>query len=49
MRITRTIRDIFYHELTDILRDEGIWIFIFFVPLFYPLLYSWVYTNEVVR
>ena len=33
----------------DILKDEGIWIFIFFVPLFYPLLYSWVYTNEVVR
>ena len=45
----RVIRNIFYHELTDILRDEGIWIFIFFVPLFYPLLYSWVYTNEVVR
>ena len=33
----------------DILRDEGIWLFIFFVPLFYPLLYSWVYNNEVVR
>lgn len=49
MRITRTIRNIFYHELMDILKDEGIWIFIFFVPLFYPLLYSWVYTNEVVR
>ena len=45
----RKIRNIFYHELMDILKDEGIWIFIFFVPLFYPLLYSWVYTNEVVR
>lgn len=40
---------IFYHELTDILKDSGIMIFIFFVPLAYPLLYSWVYTNEVVR
>jgi ABC-2 type transport system permease protein len=45
----KKIRNIFYHELMDILKDEGIWIFIFFVPLFYPLLYSWVYTNEVVR
>ena len=45
----RKIRNIFYHELMDILKDEGIWIFIFFVPLFYPLLYSWVYTNDVVR
>lgn len=40
---------IFYHELTDILHDLGIMIFIFFVPLVYPLLYSWVYTNEIVR
>lgn len=40
---------IFYNELTDVLRDSGILVFIIFVPLFYPLLYSWVYTNEVVR
>ena len=40
---------IFYNELKDILHDPGILIFILFVPLAYPLLYSWVYTNEVVR
>lgn len=31
------------------MRDKGILIFILFVPLAYPLLYSYVYTNEVVR
>ena len=31
------------------MRDKGIMIFILFVPLVYPLLYSYVYTNEVVR
>lgn len=40
---------IFYNELKDVLHDPGIMIFVFFVPLAYPLLYSWVYTNEVVR
>lgn len=29
--------------------DEGVLIFVVFVPLIYPVLYSWVYTNEVVR
>lgn len=40
---------IWYHELTTVMRDKGILIFIVFVPLAYPLLYSYVYTNEVVR
>jgi ABC-2 type transport system permease protein len=29
--------------------DRGIMIFILFVPLAYPLLYAYVYGNEVVR
>src|SRR5574344_1350009 len=29
--------------------DEGVLIFFIVVPLLYPLLYSWIYTNEVVR
>lgn len=45
----KKITYIFYSELKDILHDPGILIFILFVPLAYPLLYSWVYTNEVVR
>ena len=36
-------------ELKEIMHDKGIMIFILFVPLCYPLLYSYVYTNEVVR
>ena len=30
-------------------RDEGVLIFFIIVPLVYPLLYSWIYNNEVVR
>ena len=29
--------------------DEGVLIFCVVVPIFYPLLYSWAYNNEVVR
>ncbi len=40
---------IWYEEFSDILKDKGILIFILFVPIMYPLLYSFVYTNELVR
>jgi ABC-2 type transport system permease protein len=40
---------IWYDECRTVLRDKGILIFIIFVPLAYPLLYSYVYTNEVCR
>ena len=36
-------------ELRRIFKDEGVIIFFFVVPLIYPLLYSWIYNNEVVR
>lgn len=36
-------------EIKNTFRDKGILIFVLFVPLMYPLLYSYVYTNEVVR
>ncbi|MGN0069489.1 MAG: ABC transporter permease [Prevotella sp.] len=36
-------------EFKTIVKDEGILLFLFFVPLIYPLLYSWIYNNEVVR
>lgn len=38
---------IWYDECRTVLRDKGILIFVVFVPLAYPLLYSYVYTNEV--
>ena len=36
-------------EVRTTWKDEGVLIFFILVPLFYPLLYSWIYTNEVVR
>ena len=36
-------------ELKHVLRDEGVMLFCVVVPLAYPLLYSWVYNNEVVH
>ena len=36
-------------EMRQIFKDEGVIIFFFVVPLIYPLLYSWIYNNEVVR
>ena len=36
-------------EMRQIFKDEGVIIFFFVVPLVYPLLYSWIYNNEVVR
>lgn len=49
MKTILNISQIWYTELRGIIRDKGILIFILFVPLAYPLLYSYVYTNEVVR
>ena len=43
------IIQIWMTEMKEIMHDKGILIFIIFVPLCYPLLYSYVYTNEVVR
>lgn len=40
---------IFTNELKTIFRDGGVIIFFFLVPLAYPLLYSFIYTDEVVR
>lgn len=49
MKSILNIFQIWYREIGNIIRDKGIMIFILFVPLAYPLLYSYVYTNEVVR
>lgn len=36
-------------EMKMTVKDEGVLIFFIVVPLLYPLLYSWIYNNEVVR
>lgn len=40
---------IWHDEMRQTFKDEGVIIFFFLVPLVYPLLYSWIYNNEVVR
>lgn len=40
---------IMIEEVKNEFRDEGLLIFCVVVPLLYPLLYSWIYNNEVVR
>lgn len=40
---------IFREELRTIVRDQGVLIFFFIVPLGYPLLYTFIYNEEVVR
>ncbi len=36
-------------EFRNMMRDKGVVLFVFIVPLFYPLLYAFIYTNETVR
>ncbi|MBR6455729.1 MAG: ABC transporter permease [Prevotella sp.] len=51
-RIREGVKDVFYiwaKEMRQTFTDEGVLIFFLIVPIFYPLLYSWAYSNEVVR
>jgi len=46
------LADVLYiwrQELMQVIRDEGMLIFLIIVPLGYPLLYSWIYNNESVN
>ena len=46
------LQDMFYiwrEELKSVFKDEGVMIFFFLVPLAYPVLYSFIYNNEVVH
>lgn len=36
-------------EMRMMFADEGVFLFCIVVPILYPLLYSWIYTNEVAR
>lgn len=50
--INEGIQDTFYiwkEELKTVFKDEGVMIFFFLVPFVYPLLYAFIYDNEVVR
>ena len=39
--------NIWYRELRYILADEGLLLFLVVLPLAYPIIYSWIYNNEV--
>ena len=41
--------DYIIDELKAIFKDEGVLLFFIVLPLAYPLIYSWIYNNEVVR
>jgi len=51
-RMKEGLRDMYYiwsKEMKQTVLDEGVLIFFILVPLFYPLLYSWIYSDQVVR
>ena len=51
-RIKEGIQDMCYiwtKEMRQTVTDEGVLIFFLLVPILYPLLYSWAYSNELVR
>ena len=50
--VTEGIKDTFLiwkGELKNVFADTGVMIFFFLVPFIYPLLYAFIYNNEVVR
>lgn len=40
---------IFNREMRNVFRDEGVVMFLILVPIFYPVLYSLIYTTETIR
>lgn len=51
-KVVEGIQDLFYiwkREFRMTFRDQGVLIFFILVPLAYPLLYAFIYNNEVVR
>lgn len=50
--IAQGIQDLFYiwkQEFGNVFRDQGVLIFFVLVPLAYPLVYAFIYTNETIR
>ena len=43
------IAAIWANEMKMTVKDEGVLVFFILAPLLYPILYSWIYNNEVVR
>ena len=45
----KNIAEIWWQETVAIFKDSGAVLFCIVLPLAYPILYSWIYNNEVVR
>lgn len=51
-KMVQGIYDLFYvwkQEFRQVFRDQGVLIFFILVPLAYPLVYAFIYTNETLR
>lgn len=48
-KLISDIATIWANEVKVTVKDEGVLIFLLVAPLLYPILYSWIYNNEVVR
>ncbi len=40
---------VWWEEIKQVVKDEGVLLFCIVVPIAYPLLYSWIYNNEAVH
>ena len=49
MKFLKQILDVYNREFKMIFRDQGIIIFLAFLPLAYPVIYSLIYNPELVR
>lgn len=45
----KNIADVWWQETVAIFKDSGALLFCIVLPLAYPILYSWIYNNEVVH
>ena len=48
-KLNEHLTDVLYvwrQEMKQVIKDEGVLMFLVVVPLVYPLLYSWIYNNE---
>ncbi len=51
-KVIQGFHDVFYiwkREFRNTFRDQGVLIFFILVPLVYPLIYAFIYTNETIR
>lgn len=48
-KLISDIAAIWANEIKVTVKDEGVLVFLLVAPFLYPILYSWIYNNEVVR